>query len=171
MEPALMYPAGAIFPWDVSAGKINLSWEGGVPAVFWKELASALPAALSATGSSAAKRLPWYFDWPRFRELLESGNIPEAVRQDLWLADWKSIAQKTVQSGFDRRRIVSRPLTKMSVPGLNGRWAGSSPFAPPVDAPPGGPLQLMVSDIPDTWVSTLGVLKCSTAGWVRRPWQ
>ena len=167
LAPGLMRPAGAIFPWDASGEKLNLSWEGGIRAFFWKELEAAWS---SAARSSGTERLPWYFDWPRFRELLESGNIPEAVRLDPWLADWKSIAVKTVQSGFDRRRIVSRPLTEISISGLGGLWTGSSPFAPPVDAPSGGPLRLRAADVPDTWISKEGVLKCAKAGWVLRPW-
>ncbi|MDR0475627.1 MAG: hypothetical protein LBH43_18385 [Treponema sp.] len=37
-------------------------------------------------------RIPWYFDWPRFRELMDSSDIPEEVRLDPWTADWKTIA-------------------------------------------------------------------------------
>jgi hypothetical protein len=121
---------------------------GGVDAFFWKE------------------RLPWYFDWPRFRGLFEGEAINEIVRQDPWLADWRDISRRTVQSGFDRRRIVPRVLTKLSIPGLDGYWIGSSPFAEPLETEEGGPLLLMVTDVPDTWVSSGAVLKCSTSGWV-----
>jgi len=159
--PGMMRPLGALFPWDAAGGNLLLSREGGVEAVFWKEMAAADRNTAAAEG-----RLPWYFDWPRFRELLESGNIPEAVRQDLWLPDWKSIAEKTVQSGFDRRRIVSRTFTTLVVPGLGGHWIGSSPFAPPVDAAPDGSLTFNVTGTPDTWVSSIGILKCSSSGWV-----
>ena len=101
--PGMMKPAGALFPWDAAGEKLVLSWKAGVEAVFWKEMILA-----ERPTDASAERLPWYFDWMRFRELLESENIPSNVRQNLWLADWKSIAQKTVLSGFDRRRIVSR---------------------------------------------------------------
>jgi len=105
--PGMMKPCGAIFPWDASGEKITLGWKGGVEAFFWKELASADFSSAAARG-----RFPWYFDWPRFRDLLyESGNVPETVSRDPWLADWNSIAQKTVQSGFDRRRIVAQSFT------------------------------------------------------------
>ena len=162
LVPGMMRPAGALFPWDCSGGKLLLGWKGGVDAVFWKELALADRSTAAAEG-----RLPWYFDWPRFRELLyESNNVPGAVSQDPWLADWKSIAQKTVQSGFDRRRIVSRTFTGLLIPGLDGRWIGSSPFAPPLDANLDGLLYLNVTGTPDTWVSSAAILRCSTAGWV-----
>ena len=164
--PGVMRPAGALFPWDVNGDLLTLSWEGGAAAIFWKELAAA-----DRTTTAAEGRLPWYLDWPCFRELVKSGNIPEAVRQDPWLADWKSIAQRTVQSGFDRRRIVSRSFTEITIPGLGGRWIGSSPFAPPLDAAPDGPLYLKTADTPDTWVSSGAVLKCSTTGWVLRATQ
>ena len=162
--PGYMRPAGALFPWDVSSGNLILSWEGGVEAFFWKELAHAEKSTAGAEG-----RLPWYFDWPRFRELLATGNIPENVRLDPWLPDWKSIAQRTVKSGFDRRRIVSRTFTGIVIPGLDGRWAGSSPFAPPLDVPEGCQLYIKASDTPDVWVSREGILKCSTSGWVLVP--
>jgi hypothetical protein len=159
--PGMMRPSGAIFPWDVSGEGITLSWKGGVDAVFWKELAAAERVTDAAQG-----RLPWYLDWPRFRELLESGNIPEAVRLDPWLPDWKEIARKTVQSGFDRRRVVPRKLTEFPVPGVDGTWVGSSPFALPLRASPDTPLLLYVWGVPDTWVSSKGMLRCSTSGYV-----
>ena len=159
--PGTMRPAGAIFPWDKATKQIILSWKGGVEAVFWKELAIAERAS-----AAAYKRLPWYFDWPRFRELLESDNVSEAIREDPWLADWKEIARKTVLSGFDRRRISPRAFSNFSIPHLSGGWIGSSPFADPVDLSPDGPLVLSVTDVPDTWVSPQGILKCSKAGYV-----
>jgi len=162
--PGTMRPCGALFPWDASGGTLTLSWRGGVDASFWKELAAA-----DFSSEAAKKRFPWYFDWLRFRDLLyESGNVPEPVSLNPWLADWKSIAGKTVESGFDRRRIVSRKFTDLAVPGPGGRWIGSSPFAPPLDASPDGTLLLPAADIPDTWVSSGAVLKCSKSGWVLR---
>ena len=163
LAPGVMRPSGALFPWDASGEKLILSWMGGVEAFFWKELAQADRSSPAEDG-----RLPWYFDWPRFRGLFESGDIPETVHQDPWLADWKEIGRKTVQSGFDRRRIVARKCTQINIPGLGGPWAGSSPFSPPLHAPQGGPLSLEVSDTVDTWVSPDAVLKCSTGGWVLR---
>ena len=163
LNPGAMRPGGAFFPWDASGDKLTLSWEGGVEAVFWKELASADRASEASLG-----RLPWYFDWPRFRKLLAGDDIPEEVRSDPWLADWKEVAKKTVESGFDRRRIVSRRFTEVTVPDLDGFWVSASPFTPPLDAPAGGPLVLMAAADPDTWVSSTGVLRCSTHGWVLR---
>ena len=162
--PGMMRPGGALYPWDATGEKILLSWEGGVAALFWKELAAADRSSAAAEG-----RLPWYLDWPRFRELLKSETLQEAVRNDPWLADWKSIAQRTVQSGFDRRRIVPRPYFEFSIPGFEGLWIGSSPFSPPLEAPPGGPLNLKVTDQVDTWVSKEGLLKCSASGFVFVP--
>ena len=162
LPPGVMCPAGALFPWD-GRDRLALSWRGGVDAFLWKELASAERATDAAGG-----RLPWYFDWPRFRELMESENVPAAVRGDPWLADWEAVAAKTVQSGFDRRRIVSHKFSLLAIPNLDGRWAASSPFAPPVEASGDGLLVLNVSANVDTWVSSDGILKCSTSGWVLR---
>jgi hypothetical protein len=61
----MMKPAGALFPLDVNGGTIKLSWQGGVEAFIYKELASTPPEATSGT-----PRRPQYFNWPRFRELL-----------------------------------------------------------------------------------------------------
>ena len=163
--PGIMKPCGALFPWDIRGEKIILDWEGGVIAIFWKEMA----AAERLTKTSAG-RPPWFFDWLRFRELLSSDNIPAAVREDLWLPDWKSIAEKTINSGFDRRRIVSRSFSELSIPGLGGQWIGSSPFAAAFDAGDSGPLVLKVTGVPDTWVSTEGILKCASNGWVFKGW-
>ena len=161
--PGMMRPAGALFPWDVSGEALALSWKGGVEAVFWKEMALA-----ERPNKASGGRLPWYFDWPRFRELMESSSISENVRLNPWLADWKHIAQRTVASGFDNRRLVSRAFSELAVPVQSGVWIGSSPFEPPLEAGPDGFLVLNVAELTDTWVSKGAVLKCSGSGWVYR---
>ena len=158
--PGLMRPCGAIFPWDVSGSEIRLSWKGGIDAILWKELGQA------ASLLDNERRSPWNYDWPRFRETLIQGNINEEVKQDPWLANWSDIAQRTVQSGFDSRRLLPRKHSLLIISDLGGRWIGSSPFATPVDAPEEGPLELKVYDSTETWVSTDGILKCSTEGWL-----
>jgi len=156
-----MRPAGALFPWDATGSRLKLSWAGGVDAFFWKEL-----AAVERVTTAAEGRLPWYFDWPRFRELFAGDVLSEAIREDPWLANWRDISQRTVQSGFDRRRIAARAFTELAIPDLGGYWINSSPFAEPLEAKPGGPLIVNAANVPDTWVSSGAVLKCSTAGWV-----
>ena len=163
--PGMMRPAGALFPWDALGQKVDLSWKAGAEAVFWKELARA-ERPPQPPSASAARRLPWYFDWPRFRELLESENISEPVRKDLWLADWGDIAQRTVNSGFDRRRITSRRYTERIIPEMGNRWISSSPFAPPLEFPPGSGLSINVTEVTDIWVSSDGILKASVSGWI-----
>ena len=158
LHPTLMRPCGALFPWDVSGGELILGWKGGVDAILWKEL--------GAASRINAQRSPWNFDWPRFREILSSGNLSEEIIKDPWLADWRDIAGRTVQSGFDSRRIVPRKSSELIIPDLGGRWMGSSPFATPLDVPPEGPLELQVYDSTETLVSAGGILKCSTSGWL-----
>ena len=171
--PGLMRPAGALFPWDYLPGKngasvLALSWQGGVDAFFWKELAKAERlSAASEARLPGIQRVPWYFDWQRFRDLFcESGTLAENVRTDPWLADWTDIAERTILNGFDRRRISSRQFTEINIPGLDGRWIGSSPFALPLYAEPGSPLSIMASERTEVFVSINAVLKCSTAAWI-----
>ena len=161
--PGLMHPAGAVYPWDISNGVINFSWRAGIEAVFWEEMAAAERAS-----TAQEARLPWYFDWPRFRTLLLTGSIPESVKQNPWTADWKDIAQRTIQSGFLSSRIRSKETKEISIqlndPG--GRWINSSAFSSPIYTDQDGMLILTVTETPDIWVSEGGMIKASTAGWV-----
>ena len=159
--PGSFRPAGAIFPWDASGSKIQLSWRAGVDAIFWKELAAA-----ERTSEAAEGRLPWYLDWQRFRELLLTGNISLEVRQNPWLPDWKDIAQRTVQSGFYSSRISPRSHVEMEVEGMGGYWINSSPFVLPIDQEAGSSLILRAATEPDTWVSKDGVLRIARSGWI-----
>jgi hypothetical protein len=160
--PETMRPAGAVFPWDVSGDRVELSWQGGIDACFWKELAA-------AEKGIAGGRFPWKFDWPRFRELLNSDNVSEEIRADPWTADWKAIALKTSESGFDRRRIVSRKKREIAVSGLDTEWINTSPFAGPRRAASGELLRLPAGTQVETWVSRLGILRCTQAVWVFLP--
>jgi hypothetical protein len=165
IPPGVFRPAGALFPFDVSGADLRASWRGGVDAVLFWELAAATPPDSAPT----VPRLPVNFNWPRFRELFaENGGINEAVRQDPWLADWTSIAQKTVQSGFDKRRLVPRSRGELAVPVGNGPWTGTSPFADALyfEAPPVFP----VSDEAETWISAEGLLRCNQEAWLFLAW-
>jgi hypothetical protein len=155
--PGDMKPAGAISPWDISGGRIILGWNAGVDAFLWRKLAA------GAAGSSV--RMPWYFDWPRFRELLQGAVLDEAVRIDPWRVDWEAFAGKTLESGFYRSRIVPRPAAELTIPGHGGLWIGSSPFSPVLDFPSGGPLILPSGEAVETWVSSEDVLRCGGNTW------
>jgi hypothetical protein len=155
--PGDMKPAGAIFPWDVSGSRVILGWNAGVDAFFWRKLAS------GATGNST--RVPWYFDWPRFRELFQGTVLDEAVRLDPWRVDWEVLARKTLESGFYRSRIVPRPVTELTIPGLGSFWIGSSPFSQPLDFPSGDSLILPAGEAVETWVSPEGILRCNRDTW------
>ena len=170
LHPEQMQPAGALFPWDVSGNRLILSWKAGVDAFFWRELS--LNSEAQTSGSTP--RVPWYFDWPRFRELMESENITLEVRQNPWLADWKYIAFRTVQSGFDRRRIKAQAGTTLTIfcpeniP--QGLWAGNSPFVLPVYLSPGEALVITAHEAPETWVSETGFLRVSKGTRLFKPW-
>ena len=169
--PGLMRPAGAFFPWDVSGGSLVFSWKAGVDAFFWRELARfAAVRNENAQKAPATPRLSWYFDWPRFRELMDGDNIPPEIKQNPWLADWSGIARKTVESGFDRRRIKVETRTEITIPCLDALWTNSSPFEEPIVALPEEPLILRVKESPETWISSSGLLRCHKKAWIFIPW-
>jgi len=159
IAPGIFRPAGAIFPFDVSGNRLILSWQGGVDAIFFMELAR-------ATNSPSGARLPWNFNWPRFRRLFDDPALNAEIRADPWLADWPSIATRTVQSGFDRRRLVPEARTNLELPLDPGPWVGSSPFATPLafEAKPIFPTR----GTADTWVSARGILRANTETWLWR---
>jgi hypothetical protein len=157
LVPGIFRPAGAIFPFDASGKSLVLSWKGGVDANLFWELARASP-------DKVATRLPQNFDWPRFRLLFDDPTLNEDIRADPWLADWRGIAEKMIQSGFDRRRLVPEPRGSLKVPLGQGPWIGTSPFVPPLffEADPVFPTRASS----DTWVSAQGILRCNTEVWI-----
>jgi hypothetical protein len=188
LGPGIFRPAGAIFPFDASGKSLILSWQGGVDANLFGEFVKAAaeaevgqesippleeaPVENISMGRAAVPRLPWNFDWPRFRLLFEDSSVNAEVCADPWLADWHSIAAKIVQSGFDKRRLVPEPRTNLTIPPSNGishgvsrgPWIGTSPFAAPLlfEAEPVFP----VRPTADTWVSGEGILRCNTETWI-----
>jgi hypothetical protein len=165
-----MRPAGALFPWDVSGNSLVLSWKAGVDAFFWKELSRNYEAQKGFPQVSGTPRLPWFFDWPRFRVLMESEDISPEILKNPWLADWSGIAQKTAESGFDRRRIKAEPRTEISIPWHDDFWTATNPFVEPISLRPGQPLILSVKESPETWVSNSGLLRCHKGAWIFIPW-
>jgi hypothetical protein len=155
--PGLFHPAGALYPFDVQDTAIVLSWRGGVDAAFYRELAEArsLPGADS-------RRDPRYFNWPRFRSLVRE-EVPEALRTNPWLADWKGIAEKTVLSGFRKSMVreESRTVMGILIP-HDGPWAGASPFAAPADWTAGQEVFLPLSSRPELFVCPGGLFFLST---------
>jgi hypothetical protein len=165
--PDTMRPGGGLFPFDYKDDRIRLTWRGGVEALVYRELAA--HAEVPAKGTP---RLPHYFNWPRFRALLEGPDLHEEVQQDLWSADWKGICLKIAQSGFDRRRIVPQPWKELLVPvNYEGPWIGTSPFGKPVYQEPGHILRLQISKNGDTYVSSEGLLRCTQEAWMWLPFR
>jgi hypothetical protein len=168
-----MRPAGGILPFDAAGKTMQLSWQGGVDAWFYREL-SAARNTVAAT-PSINKRRPDYFDWPRFRELMDSEAIPEPVRNDPWQVDWQDVAVRTVTSGFDRRRIKVQAGMELLVPGdalaeaMAGPFAGPSPFAQPLVPEPDVGFRFRTTARPDTYVSAGGILRVSRKTWVYYP--
>jgi hypothetical protein len=166
LAKGIFRPAGAILPFDCSGNRVHLSWQGGVDAFFYREL-----ARLGWGGP----RSPECFDWPRFRELFSAENtetsapLPE-IRGDPWLVNWTGLAEKTITSGFNRRSLVSAYTGSIVVPvPAAGPWAASSPFA----RPSGNEAMWELKTAPwvDTLVSPQGTAKVSSAGFVWIPSQ
>ena len=188
LVPGIFMPAGAIFPFDASGKSLRLSWQGGVDAnLFWEFAQASDKAGQEPAGQEsvppepepeteaverAAARLPWNFDWPRFRELFDDPSLNADIRADPWLADWQSIAEKIVQSGFDKRRLVPEARSSLAIPVQPGPWIGTSPFAPPLlfEAAPEEAGQTVpvfpVRPTADTWVCADGILRCNTETWI-----
>ncbi|GHV29547.1 hypothetical protein AGMMS4952_15390 [Spirochaetia bacterium] len=181
--PGEMHPAGGIIPFDTAGGTLRLSWRGGAEAWFYRELSAARNTAVTGNTNTANKRRPEYFDWPRFRELMNSDSIPEAVRDDPWLADWHDIAIRTVTSGFNRQRIKVQAgeellVTRDALDDAAAKTAapegsrpvisftGPSPFAKPLAPEPEGGFRFWATARPDTYVSAGGKLRINRKTWM-----
>ena len=174
LYPGLFMPAGALFPFDTVKELLNLSWKAGVNAAFYKELAVA--ASSNANGNNET-RIPANFDWPRFQELFETeGTLNEFVQKDPWLVDWQSVAERTIASGFDRRRLVPQAVSSMAIPVHGGPWFGASPFADPLEFPQSETPVFPVRSGINVWISAKGILRYtknegSGQAWVFMPWE
>jgi len=156
--PSLFKPAGALFPFDVSDEHLKLSWEAGPDTVFYWELVFA--------NNQNEKKLPANFDWLRFRELFKSDVLSDAVVKDPWLLDWQYIAEKTINSNFDRRRLVPQAAVSENIPAPSGIWYGTSPFAQPLFfSEREAPVFTVHSGI-NLWISAEGILKVNGKTWV-----
>jgi len=174
LGPGIFKPAGAIFPYDVSGRSLVLSWQGGIDAVLYWEMARVCggtgqeseesPEKAASPERAAVTRLPMNFNWPRFRRLFDDPSLNAEVRADPWLADWAGIASKIVQSGFDKRRLVPEARSALEVQAGPGPWIGVSPFAAPLifETTP----VFSVRPTADTWVSAEGVLRCNSETWI-----
>jgi hypothetical protein len=151
-----------LFPYDVEEGRLRLSWEAGVDAVFYWELIFA--------NEDNHSRIPANFDWLRFRELFKAETTNEDVREDPWLVDWRSVAERTVIGTFDRRRLVPEAITAKTIPIPAGIWFGTSPFAEPLLFEEGEPAAFPVRPGVNVWISTEGILRVSGDVWVFTAW-
>jgi hypothetical protein len=164
IAPGVFKPAGALFPFDVDGGHLRLSWEAGADTVFYWEL------ALANEGNYS--RNPSNFDWLRFRELFTSGTtLAKAVREDRWLVDWRSAAEKTISSGFRTSYIKAEIPSPKTLPAAPGTWYGTSPFAKPLFfADDETPVFFFFSGV-NLWFCSDWVLKGSGNTWLFIEWQ
>ena len=151
------YPAGAIFPLDIAGDTIILSWNAGAEAYFYWELEKAQEI------NSGTNRKPQFFDWKRFRTLLQE-TAPEELIKDPWLADWKDIAERTVRSGFRQSyvRAENRFSKEIIIP-HTGPWLSASPFRSPEFWEEGEEVILFLSPRPEILVCPAGRFTISAA--------
>jgi hypothetical protein len=170
IPPGLMRPAGALAPFDCREGRVALTWQGGVDAVFYREMAAQW-GAVAADKPGSAKRRPELFDWPRFRELWPGDVLAPEIREDPWLADWPDLARRTLESGFDRRRISPKTRETLGLPMPPGEtWIAPSPFAPVRTWREGEWAELAADIAVDTLLSPRGMLRYTRNTWIWLPW-
>jgi len=158
LHPNTFKPCGALFPLDAKNGKLRLNWEAGVDTIFYWELAHA--------NNQNDSKSPSYFDWSRFRELFESETLSEAVREDRWVVNWRTVAERTISSNFDRRRIVSEAAQLKHIPVPAGTWYGASPFAKPLVFTEREQPVFPVRPGLNVWISAKGILRVNGNTWV-----
>jgi hypothetical protein len=164
--PGLFKPAGALFPFDFSGKRkqqnsVQLCWKAGVDTVYYWELAYA--------NNKNTVKIPANFDWHRFRELFETDVLSEAVCKDPWLINWRLVAEKTISSNFDRRRLVPQPVENVEIPVPAGLWYGTSPFTEPLFFKAGENPVFPVHAGINVWISSEGILRVSGKTWIFTP--
>ncbi|MDR1867821.1 MAG: hypothetical protein LBQ77_06125 [Treponema sp.] len=166
IEPKIFKPAGGLFPFDYTDKSIRLSWRGGVDAVFYQEI---LRYAGSEKNKTKVPRISPYFNWIKFREILNEETIKKTVGNDLWNVDWSAVARRTVESGFDKRSIVARETHNLHIPiEYTGTWISTSAFAEPIYQE-GEYLIVNIPASPTIFVSENAILRCSLAAWILMP--
>ncbi|MDR0784378.1 MAG: hypothetical protein LBE74_00635 [Treponema sp.] len=153
VSPKTLKGAGAIFPFDKKDGNITLSWIGGVSAEFYLNLAK--------VSDRSSKRQPQYFDWARFRKVLEE------AKDDLWLVDWDAVCEKTAAGGFNKKYVNVSERETLSLPTpVDGPWISASPFAAPLTD---SVLEIKVSSAVDVYFSKKGRLLVTKGLWMWIP--
>jgi len=162
MPAKLFKPCGAIFPFDVSGNRLRLSWKAGADSNFYWELA----LAYKKNSGGTVEKTPNNFDWVRYRGLFNTGALNEAVRKDPWIVNWRTVAEKTAESNFDRRRIVPETIIQKTIPVPAGTWYGTSPFTEPLIFEDGEPSIFPVRSGVNVWISNEGILKVNGDSWI-----
>ena len=165
LEPGLFKPAGALFPFDVKGAFLFLSWEAGVDASFYMELAQ--PAGEAYARDKNYIKIPTNFDWLRFRDLFKGDTLNGSVQKDPWLVNWRFTAEKTISGNFDTRRLVPEETQSITIPlKFNSVWHGASPFEQPLEFKEDEYMVLKVRPGINIWVTDAGILKISGNTWV-----
>jgi hypothetical protein len=160
--PGIFKPCGALFPFDANSNRLRLSWEAGPDTVFYWELVN----VISAIGYKENEtKTPANFDWQRFRELFNSEILSEAVLRDPWVVNWRNVAERTIESNFDRRRIVPETAEIKHFPVPAGAWYGTSPFSNLLFFAEGVLPVFPIRPGLNVWVSEKGILRVNGNTW------
>jgi hypothetical protein len=156
-HPGMFYPAGALFPLDVSGDLITLDWQGGIDAQLYLYLSGY---------NNGENRKPEQFDWQRFRSLLRKETENADVKANPWNVDWESAAEKIARSGFRSSYITSRKYTEINVTiPENGLWISPSPFEEAKNWQSGENVVLQATESPSRYVSEKGTIIFDNKTW------
>ncbi|MDR0447600.1 MAG: hypothetical protein LBH07_02920, partial [Treponema sp.] len=95
---------------------------------------------------------------------------PPELRTDLWLADWKGIAESTVKSGFRKTLVKTEKRTKVQIiiP-FDGPWLGPSPFSQALFLEKDEEVTFLLPSRPEILACSKGILKLTASNSLWRP--
>lgn len=127
------YPAGGIYPLDVSGGVLSLDWESGFASEVIKRCA-VNSAAVSAFNTAGFKSVIF----EKAVEIEEENDVCGGP----WLIDADNIVNRLGYRLFRQSSIVMTDTMTFELPAAEGVWISDNPFYPPVES--GGLLEVTV---------------------------
>ncbi len=161
IPPGYARPAGAIFPINLVDSTLVCSWIGGVSANLY---------ILMAGKDIATEKRPEFFNWYRFFDLFSNKELEDTVLQDPWCVDWNVVAQKAVSTGFNKRQLVARATSPLSITvPYAGPWVAASPFIELNLNPETTEIEVLASREVDSLFSKHGIIRYTQDLWIFIP--